>query len=160
MFMDHTELVNKFYKAFSSGDYKGMADCYHKDIVFEDPAFGVLKGNRAAKMWEMLLTQNKGSLKITYDTIQTRLENGSAHWTAQYTFGAKNRKVTNVVYANFKFKEGKIVAHTDVFDVWRWSQQALGLSGYVLGWTPFMKNKIQKTAQNKLDKFIQKSLKP
>lgn len=155
--MNNTELVDKFYTAFADGDFKRMAECYHKNIVFEDPAFGVLEGNRAVKMWEMLLSQNSGVIKISCNTIQTSFEKGTAHWVAEYTFGPNNRKVNNTVCANFKFKDGKIIAHKDVFNLWRWSQQALGLPGYVLGWSPFMKKKIQRTAQNKLDSFIRKS---
>ncbi|MFL0100562.1 hypothetical protein [Tenacibaculum maritimum] len=36
-----------------------MTDCYHKDITFQDPVFGKLKGQRAIKMWEMLLSRKK-----------------------------------------------------------------------------------------------------
>ncbi|WP_373852613.1 hypothetical protein [Tenacibaculum maritimum] len=36
-----------------------MTDCYHKDITFQDPVFGKLKGQRAIKMWEMLLSPEK-----------------------------------------------------------------------------------------------------
>ena len=38
--------------------------------------------------------------------------------------------------------DGKIIKHTDIFDLWEWSKQALGVSGYLLGWSGFMKNKI------------------
>ena len=33
----------------------------------------------------------------------------------------------------YEFKDGKIIKHTDKFDFYRWSRQALGLMGWVLG---------------------------
>ncbi|WP_439151155.1 hypothetical protein [Winogradskyella sp.] len=47
-------LIETFYIAFQKLDAKTMNYCYHNNIVFEDPAFGVLKGNRAKAMWLML----------------------------------------------------------------------------------------------------------
>ena len=36
-----------------------------------------------------------------------------------------------------------IVEQTDTFDLWRWSRQALGLKGWLLGGTSFVQNKIR-----------------
>ena len=155
--MDNKEIIVKFYTAFSNGNVKEMTNCYHKDITFQDPAFGILKGRRAVKMWEMLLSRSTSNLKISFDNTETSLEEGTTHWTAEYVFGAKKRKITNLVYAQFKFKDGKIIEHIDTFNLWKWSQQALGIPGYLIGWTPYMKNKIQKTTNQQLDNFIRKS---
>lgn len=152
--MDNKELIHKFYTSFANGDYKGMLACYHKDVVFQDPAFGVLKGNRAFKMWEMLLSSKNAKTHISFDNVQANAESGKATWIAAYFYGDKKRKVVNQVSASFLFKEGKIIAHTDTFDLWKWSKQALGVSGFVLGWSSFMKNKIQQTTSEKLDEFI------
>ena len=131
-----------------------MTTCYHKDIVFRDPVFGKLQGKRAFSMWEMLLSKRSETTQISYDHIQSTQDKGSAIWTAQYTYGKTKRKVTNVVHASFTFKDGKIIEHTDVFDLWKWTQQALGITGYLMGWTSFMKNKIQKTTNEQLNNFI------
>ena len=48
------QLIKDFYQAFAALDAETMASCYHKDILFEDPAFGVLKGEKAKNMWRML----------------------------------------------------------------------------------------------------------
>ena len=53
-------IINKFYESFQKLDSNGMVDCYHQDIVFEDPAFGILKGERAKNMWRMLCENQKG----------------------------------------------------------------------------------------------------
>lgn len=152
--MNNNELIEKFYNSFLNGNVEEMTACYHDDIVFQDPVFGMLKGEEAIKMWEMLLSRRTESTKISFDNIQTTEAGGSASWTAKYIYGAKKRKVTNVVHANFKFKEGKIIQHIDSFDLWKWTQQAMGAVGYLMGWTPFMKNKIQKTTKQQLDSFM------
>ena len=53
------------------------------------------------------------------------------------------------------FSEGNSEdTHTDTFDLYKWTKQAMGPVGYILGWTPFMKNKIQKITNGRLDEFI------
>ncbi|WP_299159185.1 nuclear transport factor 2 family protein [uncultured Tenacibaculum sp.] len=43
-------IIENFYKAFSKIDAEAMVQCYHEDIVFNDPAFGTLKGDKAKNM--------------------------------------------------------------------------------------------------------------
>jgi ketosteroid isomerase-like protein len=153
--MKNKDILSKFYSSFSEGNAKGMVECYHKNVVFQDPAFGKLEGNKAKKMWEMLLSNKKTTIKVSYSNIQTSNEKASADWIAEYVYG--KRKVINKVSAKFKFKEGKIIAHIDHFNLWKWSIQALGPIGYLLGWTPFMKAKIQKKVNQKLANYIAKT---
>ncbi|WP_026235625.1 nuclear transport factor 2 family protein [Echinicola pacifica] len=153
--MGNKELIQKFYTSFSEGNAAGMVACYHDEVVFEDPAFGQLKGERAKKMWEMLLSKKGGAAKISFDQVHATADSGAAHWLAEYTYGKQNRKVINRVEASFKFKEGKIIEHIDSFDLWKWTQQAMGLSGYLLGWSSFIKTKIQQTTKAKLDAFLE-----
>jgi hypothetical protein len=153
--MDHKELIHKFYTALSKGDSKEMTACYHENITFQDPVFGVLKGKRARSMWEMLLSNKNSNAIFTFDNIEATAEIGQASWMAEYFYG--KRKVINKVKADFKFKDGKIIEHTDTFDLWKWTQQALGITGYLIGWTPFIKRKMNKTVNKKLDGFIEKN---
>ena len=81
---------------------------------------------------------------------------GSAHWIATYTFSATGRPVVNDVRATFRFADGLIVDHVDEFSFWKWSRQALGTKGLLLGWTPFLRRKVGGTAKAGLDKFIAK----
>ena len=60
-----SDLVDAFYRALASRDGDAMAACYHEDIVFEDPAFGELKGKDAGDMWRMLCS-SKTPLTVTY----------------------------------------------------------------------------------------------
>jgi len=60
------------------------------------------------------------------------------------------------VQASFQFKDDKIIQHKDHFDLWKWTQQALGPAGYLLGWSSFMKNKIQKSTNKMVDDYALK----
>ncbi|HNB54966.1 MAG TPA: nuclear transport factor 2 family protein [Anaerolineales bacterium] len=149
----NAQLIQKFYTSFQTLDAKGMAACYHPNVVFTDPAFGRLEGNRARAMWAMLCGRAT-DLKITFDRVQADDRTGSAHWEAWYSFGKERRKVHNIIEAAFKFQDGLIIEHTDQFDAWRWSRMALGPVGVLLGWTPFVQGGIRKNALAGLEKYL------
>lgn len=147
-------MIHQFYTSFAEKNLKGMLACYHDDIVFEDPAFGKLEGDRARHMWRMLLASKNANLSITFHGIEADDTHGKAQWVAKYVYGPHKRNVTNHVTAEFVFKDGKIIQHTDTFSVWKWSHQALGAVGYLIGWTPFLKKKVRQMANRQLDAFI------
>lgn len=148
----NAKIIEKFYQSFAQKDSLGMAMCYHPDIHFTDPVFD-LKGESASAMWEMLCKRAK-NFELTFKDITTNGNKGTAHWEATYLFSASGRKVHNIIEAEFEFKDGKIIRHIDNFNFWKWSQMALGMSGYLLGWTSFLQNKVAQTAQHNLTKFI------
>lgn len=148
------KLINQFYTAFSAGDADKMVSCYHQDVVFTDPAFGILKGEKAGAMWHMLVERSKGQLQITFDSIEADAYRGSAHWVAEYVFSATGRKVVNRISARFEFQDGLIIRHTDHFEFWRWARQALGWKGWLLGWTNFMQQKMQQQTTRALEKHM------
>lgn len=154
--MSNTEIVEQFYMAFSEKNADKMIGYYDDNIVFEDPAFGELQGNKAKSMWKMLLSNNN-DIVISYSNIIEEKNIVTAHWTAEYIFSKTGRKVINNVFAKFEFENGKIIKHTDTFNLHKWSSQAMGLKGYLLGWTSFFKNKLQKQTNFLLDKFISKN---
>ncbi|HKK39170.1 MAG TPA: nuclear transport factor 2 family protein [Cryomorphaceae bacterium] len=150
----HKKLITDFYKAFIRLDGESMAACYHEKIVFEDPAFGTLKEERAGNMWRMLCQSQKGKdFIITFSDVSTDDEKGSAHWEAKYTFSKTGRKVHNKINAHFEFADGKIVKHRDDFDLKKWAKQAMGFKGTLLGGTAFFKKKLQEQTNGMLDKF-------
>ena len=150
-------LITTFYTAFQNHDPETMASCYHKDIVFNDPAFENLKGEEAGNMWRMLIERSKGKLDITFRDIEANEKTGKAHWEAKYIFSQTKRKVHNIIDAEFEFKDGKIIRHTDHFNFRKWSAQALGMPGLLLGWTPFLKNKVKAQARLSLNKYMQRN---
>jgi ketosteroid isomerase-like protein len=147
------EIIRKFYTAFNDRDYATMQSCYHDDATFSDPVFPNLNSKQVKAMWQMLLTSSK-DIQVTFSDVKTNDDAGSCRWDAYYTFSQTNRKVHNIIYAQFKFKDGLIFSHRDHFDFWRWSRMALGTPGLLLGWTPMLKTKVQKTAHAKLEKYM------
>ena len=154
--MTNTELINKFYTSFANENAEGMVKCYHNEIIFHDPAFGTLKGEDAKNMWRMLIERSKGDIKVTFNNIKANDKNGSAYWKAHYTFKQTGRPVINKISAQFEFKDGKIIKHTDTFDLWTWSKQALGFKGYLLGWSSFMQKQINKQTAALLKAYTKK----
>lgn len=148
----HEQLIETFYKAFQQRDAEAMAACYHKDVVFSDPVFPDLHGARAGNMWRMLCARGK-DLKIEFNGVNANDSTGKAHWEAWYTFSGTGRKVHNIIDAEFEFRDGKIVRHKDQFDFWRWSRQAIGPAGVLLGWTPILLNGVRKKADKGLVDF-------
>ncbi|WP_296384274.1 nuclear transport factor 2 family protein [Winogradskyella sp.] len=149
-------LIEKFYKAFSNLDANAMESCYHKDIVFQDPAFGVLKGERAIAMWQMLCESQKGkNFKVVSSNINANEANGSAHWEAFYNFSKTGRKVHNKIDAKFQFKDGLIIKHTDHFSLHKWASQAMGIKGLLFGGMGFFKAKLQKQTNYLLSKYME-----
>jgi ketosteroid isomerase-like protein len=150
--MENKHLIEAFYKAFQQRDAAGMAACYHEQIVFEDPAFGQLKGKDAGLMWQMLCENGK-DLKLDFSGVTADQVSGKAHWEAWYTFSKTGKKVHNKIDAAFEFKEGKIIKHTDQFNLHRWATQALGWQGWLLGGTGFFKKKLQQQTMRTLEKY-------
>lgn len=147
---ENMEIIRQFYAAFNDGNPTKMIEFYHPEVQFEDPAFGVLHGQMAKNMWKMMVAPG---VKVVCTNIQADDKKGSADWEATYVFSQTGRNVINRIHAEFEFKDGKIFKHKDTFNMWKWSKQALGLPGLLLGWSPIIKNKVNKTANEKLKKF-------
>ena len=150
-------IIETFYTAFAAKDPDAMTACYHKDIHFEDPAFGVLKGEKAGQMWHMLCNSQKGKeFHISFSNITCQEDKGTAHWEAQYEFSATGRKVHNKIKASFEFKEGKISKHVDSFSLRTWASQAMGFKGFLIGGTRFFKKKLQEKTKHSLETYMSK----
>ena len=151
--MNTKEIITSFYEAFSRADAEGMVKHYSDEIIFEDPAFGILKGEDAKNMWRMLLS-NATDLKVTFSNVKAEGESGTADWEAIYTFSKTGRKVHNKIHAAVQCENGKIVKHTDEFNFYKWSRMALGPFGLFFGFTPFVKKKVKTTAKKALKHYI------
>jgi ketosteroid isomerase-like protein len=149
------QLIYHFYTCFKNRDFKGMQACYADNATFSDAVFRNLNSAQVKAMWQMLILKGK-DIRIEFDQITADEKTGKAHWEAYYTFSATGKKVINKIDASFEFENGKIVKHIDDFNFYTWAKQALGLTGLLLGWTGFLKNKIQATAKTNLQKFMEK----
>lgn len=148
----NAELIQRFYEAFQKLDAEAMAVCYADDVVFSDPVFGELRGEEARDMWRMLASRAQ-SFSLTFADVDANDHTGSAQWVAHYLFSQTGRTVVNRIQARFVFRDGRIVEHRDTFDLWRWSRQALGVKGTLLGWTPFVQRAIRAQARKGLDAY-------
>lgn len=148
------DMIQRFYAAFAARDGTAMEACYAPDVQFSDPVFPELHGTQAGAMWRML-TGRADDLRIELLEHEANGERGSARWRAHYTFTQTGRPVVNDVSASFVFGEdGLIVEHRDQFDFHRWSRQALGPSGLLLGWTPLLRSAVRRRARAGLDEFM------
>lgn len=150
------QLIQKFYTCFQNKDYKGMQECYADNATFSDSVFVNLNAQQVKAMWQMLITTGK-DLKLEFSQVKADEKTGKAHWDAYYTFTKTGNKVVNKIDAQFIFENGKIIQHTDNFSFYNWAKQALGFPGLLLGWTPFLKNKIRMFAMKSLKEFIDKT---
>lgn len=152
----NAEIITRFYSAFQQLDHQAMNSCYSDDIVFSDPAFVLLRGDEVRSMWEMLC-KNAKAFSLTFSNIQLLDEEyATCNWVATYTFSKTGRKVVNHIKAFMKLKDGKIIEHSDAFKLSKWAAQALGWKGALLGWTGFMKRKIQQNARRSLALYMEK----
>ena len=152
---NNTQMVEKFYMAFQQLDATAMNNCYSDDIIFFDPVFGLLKGEEAKSMWEMLC-KNAKNFSLTFDNIVALDEEYcTCDWVATYTFSATGKTVINKIKANMRFAGGKIIEHSDAFSIHKWSKQAFGTIGILFGWNSFFQNKIKYKAKKNLLQFMQ-----
>jgi ketosteroid isomerase-like protein len=145
------ELIKRLYAALDRKDGEAMAACYAPDATFRDPVF-TLAGSDVGDMWRMLTARAK-DLRCEATDVEADALTGSARWVAHYTYSGTGRNVVNRIGAQFRFADGAIAEHVDTFDLWRWSAQALGAPGLLLGWTPMVRNKIRRQAAATLAKF-------
>jgi hypothetical protein len=64
----------------------------------------------------------------------------------------EERLASNVALVE-RLEQGLIRWQNDVFDLYRWARQALGIKGLVLGWTPPVQRAIRRQASRSLDAF-------
>jgi ketosteroid isomerase-like protein len=152
---ENIALIEKFYTAFQQRDYYTMQACYADNAIFTDEAFIHLNATEVRAMWEMLIKRGT-DLELSYSNITATDNTAAAHWVASYTFSATGRKVINRIDACFEIKDGKIIKHTDSFSFYKWSSQALGLPGLLLGWTKFFQQKVQQKAKISLQAYMNK----
>jgi ketosteroid isomerase-like protein len=147
------QLIHTFYSSFQTRDYRTMQECYADHATFSDPVFQNLNASQVRAMWEMFLVKNE-SLTMKYSGVEYNGETVTANWTADYVLSTTGNSVTNSIRSEFRIEEGKIVQHTDRFDFYRWSRQALGFKGILFGWTPFVKNAVRRSAMASLQNYI------
>ena len=145
--------IERLYAALDRHDGEAMAACYAPLATFTDPVFGSLADGEPGDMWRML-TSRSADLRVELREHSADGALGAAHWVAHYTFGQTGRPVVNDVRSELRFDDaGLIVRQRDEFDFWRWSRQALGPVGLLLGWTPVLRHSVRDKARGGLAAF-------
>ncbi len=144
--------LKRLHAAFTVRDGKTMGECYHADAHFRDPVFD-LHGDEIGAMWRMLCSRS-AELRIESSDLMVEGSSGRADWQAWYPFSTTGRKVHNIVHSEYQFSDGLIIDQVDTFPFWRWSRQALGPAGFLLGWTPLLQNKVRATARTALSRYM------
>lgn len=134
-----------------------MGACYARDVRFSDPVFPDLRGDDARKMWRML-TARAREFRVEFRDIRSDGATGTGHVEAWYLFSATGRRVHNVIDGTFTFRDGLIATHTDRFDLYRWTRQALGPVGLLLGWTSLIQGKVRRQAAEGLARWQDSSV--
>jgi SnoaL-like domain len=150
--------IERFYAAFARLDGEAMQACYAEGARFQDEAFQLQGPREIGGMWRMLCEATKAKGLAHWKLQASAITDSSAHWEAHYLFSATGRLVHNKIDASFQFDpQGLITGHRDRFDFWAWSRQALGTPGLLLGWSPFLRRKVQAQAAANLKRFLAKA---
>lgn len=146
-------VVEHYWESLAAKDADEMAACYAPDATFEDEVFA-LRGPECGMMWRMLF---QGAADLRVKTHPLVVGDGVAHgvWEAWYTFSATGRRVHNKIHSRFVVRDGKIVDQRDAFPFAKWSRQALGAKGWLLGWTPLVRRAVRKQARRRLERWMQ-----
>jgi ketosteroid isomerase-like protein len=151
--VDAKNVILTFYDAFARRDGGEMSSLYADHVEFQDPVFPALRGDEARSMWKMLC-ERASDLNIEYQVTGSTGDTFFVRWVADYTFTATGRKVRNEVHATLTVHNGQIIMHHDRFNFWKWSAQALGPAGMLLGWSPGLRKKVQSQARANLNKYM------
>lgn len=149
-------VAERFFDAFTVRDHYTMGLLYAEHATFSDPVFPLLNAKGARLMWQMLLSRAE-DFGIEVNIIEDSPKRARVDWVAYYTFSATGRPVVNRIRTEMAITANKIVRHQDTFSLWRWTRQALGAQGLLLGWTPIVRNKIRAQAAASLREFARRS---
>lgn len=155
----NADTINRFYSAFARIDPDAMSACYAESVQFDDEVFSLRSRVQTMAMWRMLCevvqAKEREFWRLDFSQVQADADSGSAHWDANYRFSATGRLVQNRIDARFVFDaDGLIARHHDRFDFWRWSRQAFGAPGLLLGWSPLLRTKVRQQANANLQRYL------
>lgn len=143
-----TRRVLDFYVALQRLDDATLRACYAPDAEYEDPSFRLEGIDRIAMMWEMLCDTTRrvdpDVWRLDWDDVRGTRHRCKALRRVRYRHPVTGRLVEHVVESRFQFnRDGKIERQLERYDLWSWSRQAYGASGWLYGWTPLMRARLR-----------------
>lgn len=151
--MTNIEIIELFFTAFGNLNHRGMNALYSEDILYSDPLFGMLEAQQVRDKWEMICNGIHG-LKLTIvKTEEIDHEYATCRWKAAWYPADSKRQIVLEGKSFMRFADGKIIEHSDGFSLTKWIAQAYGLRGQFFGWLHFMKRRVQREHQERLERF-------
>ncbi|WP_018629278.1 nuclear transport factor 2 family protein [Niabella aurantiaca] len=151
--MTNIEIIELFFSAFGSLDHRGMNALYSKEIIYSDPLFGMLEGEQVADKWEMVCMGIREFELTVIKTEEIDHEYATCKWKATWRSSRSNRRIRFEAKSFMRFADQQIIEHSDGFSLTKWIAQAYGIKGEFFGWTNFMKRRVQKEYQRRLEAF-------
>ncbi|RKR82268.1 SnoaL-like protein [Mucilaginibacter gracilis] len=146
------KLILDFYDNLRKGDVKKIGNFYAKNATFRDPIFISLNASQASAMWAMVVKEKDFQIDIKKIDISDRFLTADCTliWTCE-----NGKKVLNDITSRFAFNtDGKILLHSNHFDVYKLVKQTTGTIGVLFGWTKVLRNRTRRLAAEKLNYFM------
>lgn len=151
-----TRALERFFDALRRCDKAALRDCCSPGLRFDDPLISITGRDDRLDWCTLLWTPCDGDGQriwhLELDDVHTRGPLGTARWNLRYRYTPTGRLIELAVTSQFTFDpDGSITAQRDSFDFWRWSRQAHGLLGLLLGWTPLLWDQARDQARVSLE---------
>lgn len=146
------KLIQCYLQALQQQDLPTMQMCYHKSITYEDDLFRELKKGDVPAMWEMRFAENP-VWEVEFKDIQASNDWGRVHWTLTYGHTKNGKPKRRHIVARFTFYEGKILYHSDAFNLYNWVKENQGAWWRFLIWFSPLQYFLRAGAHRKLQRF-------
>lgn len=151
--MTNIEIIGLFFSAFKDLNYRDMNALYREDIIYSDPLFGMLEGEQVRIKWEMVCRDVSGFELTVIQTEEIDHEYATCKWKATWRSSRSKRRIRFEARSFMRFADQQIIEHSDGFSLTKWIAQAYGVKGEFFGWTNYMKRRVQKEYQRRLEDF-------
>lgn len=141
-------VVNRFFESYQRSDWQSMARCYHDKASFSDPIYPDLREENIVYLWFSRLSKHQ-SIDLQYRVVFADERKAQVEWTAISPFNGKAVKIEGL--STFALWDETIVRHVDEFSFVKWSRQAQGLKGWLLGGSRFYQARVQRSARSQLE---------
>ncbi|WP_300601123.1 nuclear transport factor 2 family protein [Niabella sp.] len=151
--MTNIEIIDLFFTAFKNLDHQAMNALYSDDIVYSDPLFGMLEGEEVKDKWEMVCNDIRDFRLTVIKTEEIDHEYATCQWKATWISSLSKKQIVFEAKSFMRFSGNQIIEHSDGFSLTKWIAQAYGITGQFFGWLNFMKRRVQRNYQQRLQQF-------
>lgn len=146
------KLIHCYLRALRERDLQTMQMCYHGSITYEDDLFRELRKEEVGAMWEMRFGENP-VWEVEYREVEASNVWGRAYWTLTYGHSKSGKPRRRHIVARFTFYEGKILYHSDAFNLYNWVKETQGAWWRFLVWFSPFRYFLRAGAHRRLKRF-------